>query len=93
MSRQLGVLSVMRDGASDYDESGHGGLADDMRKAAEIVAELIDCVGDAQSLLAEIDSAVRSEHAKNGHPQSKSVVGIINDRLSASIARVQGGVA
>lgn len=57
----------------------------------EILAELIDCVSDAQSLLAEIDQAVRAEHKKNGAPQSKSVAGVINERLSKALARVQGG--
>lgn len=55
------------------------------------VAELVDCAGDVLTLLAEIDAAVRAEHAKNGHPKSKSVAGIIHDRLTAALARVQGG--
>ena len=54
----------------------------------EAVAELIDCVGDAQSLLAEIDNAVRTEHKRNGAPQSKSVAGIINERLTAALRRL-----
>lgn len=41
MSAQVDVLAVMRDGAADYDESGHDGLAADMRKARAAVAALI----------------------------------------------------
>ena len=92
MSR-LDVLSVMQDGVADYTESGHDGLAEDMSAARAAVAQLIDCVGDAQTLLTEIDKAVRAEHAKNGAPQSKSVAGIINARLTAALARVTGGAA
>jgi hypothetical protein len=61
-----------------------------LRTARATVAELIDCVGDAQSLLAEIDSAVRAEHAKNGSPKSQSVAGVINLRLTDALARSQG---
>ena len=89
----LDVLSVMQDGIADYTESGHEGLASDMTEAHNAVAQLIDCVGDAQTLLTEIDKAVRAEHAKNGAPQSKSVAGIINARLTAALARVTGGAA
>ena len=64
-----------------------------LTEARAAVAELIDCVDDAQSLLEEIDKAVRAEHAKNGAPQSKSVAGIINARLTAALARVTGGAA
>lgn len=69
---------------------GYHTEASPTREARAAVAELIDCVGDARSLLAEIDAGVREEHAKNGHPKSKSVVGIINDRLTAALARVGG---
>ena len=84
------VLAVMGDGASDYDESGHDGLADDMRKAMAAVEALVDCLGDVSSLLQEIDTAVRAEHRKNGAPQAKSVAGILNERLSAAL-RGMGG--
>ena len=66
---------------------------DELTEARAAVAQLIDCVGDAQTLLTEIDKAVRAEHAKNGAPQSKSVAGIINARLTAALARVSGGAA
>ncbi len=64
-----------------------------LAEARAAIAELIGCVGDAQSLLAEIDSAVRAEHSKNGHPKSKSVAGIINERLTAALARCTGAKA
>lgn len=66
---------------------------DELVEARSAVAQLIDCVGDAQTLLTEIDKAVRAEHAKNGAPKSKSVPGIINERLTAALARVTGGAA
>lgn len=51
MSRPVNVLQVMLDGASDYDESGHDGLADDMREAHSAVADLLDMAELVDALL------------------------------------------
>ena len=88
-----GVLAIMRDGVADYEESGCGGLADDMRKAMRVVGDLI---AYAESALGYVDAAAdaeRQRHRTNGAPSSLVVAQQVADGLRAALARVEGGVS